>query len=687
MRGSAGRLPVDCRMNNPTPSPPSTPPVTAPDAPARRRTAWRVTGAVAVLVLTALGAAEALGWPFLRDPLAGWLQRSTGVPVRLDGNFRLHLLGQPRLAVDRIHVGAGDGVDVPHLVQAEGFELRWRWSDLWRYRQGQSLRVRSLETRTIDAHIRRLTSGAASWHVLPRAAGAPADRGDGPLPVFERLVLGEGSVQVDDAITDVQLQVKVSHAPRTDDPLPWKAEARGRYRGTPVQVLAQAQADLPLLLDDSGTPPLTPIKASGQVGQTRWSFEGATGAVWSGQGLGGSFSVQGPSLQTSGRPLGLTLPDTPPYRVTGRLARDGAVWSVSTGKATVGSSSLNADLQYDTAARPPRLNGRLGGARLALADLAPAVGADQPPARSDRVLPDERFDLPSLGRMDANVLVGIGQLDFGTPNLAPVEDLRLHLVLSDSRLTLDDLQARVAGGNFSGATTLQVVGNTPRWDARLRLAGVDLDTWVRGLRKADAATPQGRRTGAPAYLGGTLNASVNLRGTGNSVADILGGADGQLRLQVSQGQMSHLVTEAAGLDVAQALGTLISGDAPLRLDCAIAQAVVQDGVVKSRRIVLDNADSTLRVQGGASLRDEQLHLRLVAQPKDFSPLSLRTPVTVTGSFKQPAVGVEARGLLGRAAGAVLLGSLAPPAALLAFVDLGDDDGPVTCTWPDAGAAK
>ena len=414
--------------------------------------------------------------------------------------------------------------------------------------------------------------------------------------------------------------------------------------------------------------PLTPLRFSGKVGSTRLDFDGATGTLWDGQDLRGTLTVRGASLRTSGKPLGLTLPHSPPYRLRGVIGRKGPVWSLVTQDITVGSSALTAAMQYDTRTTPPTLSGKLGGKRLAFADLAPVIGADKAPKEANRVLPDEPFDLPSLAQMNANILVDLAQLDFGTPKIAPMTALKGHLTLANSRLTLSNLSARVAGGLLTGSTRLQADQRPPRWDAALDFAEVDIQSWLRGLKK-NAAPEQG---GAPAYLSGMLNAKFSLTGHGNSVADVLGNGNGRLNLELVDGKISQLVTEAIGLDVAQALGMLIAGDVPLRLNCARASASIQDGIVKTRYAVLDNNDSTLHIQGGASLKTEALQLRVVADPKDFSPFSLRTPINVTGTFKQPQVSVEAKGLIARVAGALLLGALAPPAALLAFIDTGGE---------------
>jgi uncharacterized protein involved in outer membrane biogenesis len=632
----------------------------------KRSKPLRIAGFTAAVLLGLLAAGELAGWPFLRAPLAQQLSKVTGAPVSLEGGFRAHLLIQPGIAVERVTVGSGSAVEVPHLLQAEGFKVRWRWIDLWHSRQGAPLKLKRLEADQIEAHLVRLANGDASW----APARIETDRNASPteLPQIETLVLRKGTIVYRDEPLNINLQGRITQSTEADSALPWRATVSGRYRGAEVDLQAQAGPDLPLMMQTEDNAAPTPLRLSGRVGSTQLDFDGATGALWAGQGMRGQLTVRGASLRTSGEPLGITLPDTPPYRMRGRIARDGAVWSLVTDDTTVGTSELTAAVQYNSATQPPMLAGRVGGRRLAFADLAPSIGADQPPRQASRVLPDETFDLPSLAQMNANVWVDLKQLDFGTPKIAPMTDLKVHLTLSDSRLTLADLSARVAGGLLTGSTSLQADQQPPQWKAVLRLAEVDLERWIRVLSKGDAS----QQDNAPAYLSGTLNAKLSLTGQGNSVADILGSGNGRLNMELVKGKISQLVTEAIGLDAAQALGMLIVGDEPLRLNCARLAAVIQSGVVKTRHAVLDNDDSTLHIQGGASLKTETLQLRVVAEPKDFSPFSLRTPLNVAGNFKQPQVSVEARGLLARAAGALVLGALAPPAALLAFIDTGTD---------------
>ena len=147
---------------------------------------------------------------------------------------------------------------------------------------------------------------------------------------------------------------------------------------------------------------------------------------------------------------------------------------------------------------------------------------------------------------------------------------------------------------------------------------------------------------------------------------------GSAQFDLRHGTISHLVTEALGLDVAESLGVLIRGDESLPLHCARMDLIIQKGVVQPKVAVIDNADSTIWITGQLNLNNESMNLRAVTHPKDLSFLSLRTPITITGSFGQPKVGIEAKNLAGRLLGAVALGAvLSPVAALIPLIDPGD----------------
>jgi len=624
----------------------------------RRGLVWAGAGVVALLVT--LMVAEWSGWPFLRGPIENAASRNAAVPVQLQGRFRAHLLWRPRVEVEHLNIASAERFGVPHLLDARGVSLAWRWGDVWRWRRGERLRLQALQADTLDAHLVRVDDGSANW---PLGAREPRDdeaRAEplGGLPRFGSLVIGQGRIDWKDPVADVDLDIRLRGREGEAEAATsagYEASANGRYRAMPLKLQATAGSTLPLLQDPDTAPdaPWVPVRVEGTVATSRLLFDGKAAALLGTPRLQGALELQGRSLAAVGEPLGITLPQTPPFDLRGTLSQDAGVWRLQASRASIGTSRLAGDLRFHQWERPRRLTGELTGKKLAFADLGPAIGASGGASTSARrVLPQRRFDLPSLTVMDADVRVAIEEVDFGTPAMAPLSDLLTRVRLNAGVLRLDELEAKVAGGRIAGMTQLDATVRPAKWEARLDLAGVDVANWVRGLRREEASP----------YLTGVLHARLDVRGAGSSTAEILGSLDGPVDLRLRDGTLSYLITEAMGLDLAQALGVVITGDQALPLRCARFDLLARDGVVEPRLAVLDNRDSTVRINGQVNLKDESMALRVVTQPKDWSPLSLRTPVTVAGTLGDPEIGIEGRKLAGRVIGALALGAAAGPAA-------------------------
>ncbi len=695
-----------------------------PVAPAgpRRRTGRLIAAALLATLLLGFVWGESTGWPVLRGTVQQQASRAAQVPVQLNGRFHLRLLGQPQLQVGQLTVAPAQGLEAPHLLHAEDALLAWRWGDLWRWSRGEPLRIRALTAKTLDLRLLRLADGRASWALgAARSPNAPDKSAE--LPRFGRLQVDAGHVVVDDALLDTALKVELTGGEgdaAAAGATGYRADVRGRWRALPLQLAVRMGGALPLLhdeADDEGgaAPPALPLRVEGTAGAAQLLFDGRAAALLGARQLEGALRFAGPSLAAVGAPLGITLPRTPAFRLQGRLAHDAGVWQLHADSATIGSSALGGDFRFDSRSSPRLLSGRLTGSRLVLADLGPSIGTPgegrgtaaepPPPKAAGRVLPQRRFDLPSLGVMDADVQVAIDVLDLGSQALAPLQAVRTQLLLQGGVLQLKGLQAGVAGGKVAGHTQLDGRNEPARWDLDLQLSGIDMAGWVRALQSDEGgkrAAPrskaalqrerQAARKGGDqpvrSYLTGVLGGDVQLQGQGPSTAQILATLQGRAALQLREGTLSHLVTEAAGIDLAQALGVMVRGDTPLPLRCALVNLAVEKGVATVRRGVVDNADSTLWLDGRIDLRTETLALRARVQPKDFSPLALRAPLLVTGSLAKPEVGLDGRQLAKRGAAAVALAVIAAPvAALLALVDPGKDENGDPCVGAAPPPAK
>jgi AsmA protein len=167
---------------------------------------------------------------------------------------------------------------------------------------------------------------------------------------------------------------------------------------------------------------------------------------------------------------------------------------------------------------------------------------------------------------------------------------------------------------------------------------------------------------------GQINGELDLAGTGNSVRRMLATSSGTLGLVVAGGEISRLMMEKAGLHLWEILELQVTGDELVRLRCAVADFDVREGVMDARALVFDTEITTLIGSGSIDLGEEKLDLTFNQQTKDTSPVALRSPIHLRGSFARPAAGVDKGRVATRALGAIALGMVNPLLSLIALVD-------------------
>jgi AsmA protein len=81
--------------------------------------------------------------------------------------------------------------------------------------------------------------------------------------------------------------------------------------------------------------------------------------------------------------------------------------------------------------------------------------------------------------------------------------------------------------------------------------------------------------------------------------------------------------------------------------------------------------------GNINMTNEELDLRLLAKPKNFSPLTLRSPILIKGTFANPQTSIDKGPVAAKVAGSIFLGLLNPLAAILPLIDFGEGVDPST----------
>jgi uncharacterized protein involved in outer membrane biogenesis len=240
----------------------------------------------------------------------------------------------------------------------------------------------------------------------------------------------------------------------------------------------------------------------------------------------------------------------------------------------------------------------------------------------------------------------------------PINNLDLGFNIRNGVLSMEPFSFGVASGDISGSLIL---------DGQTDIPTVQSDLLLKRLSfKQFFANTQFEALSA-GYFGGRLQ----LKGSGGSLAEVLADSNGRITLMMSGGTISLLIVDAAGLNLGQAVPLLLGKDQSTQIRCAIADFKVNNGLLASEVFVLDTSDAKIAGVMHINLKDEALSAQVEADPKEFSLLSARTPITVSGTLKHPSIGLDPKELALRGTSAAVLGVfLSPLAAIIPFIELG-----------------
>lgn len=621
----------------------------------KRRIAF---GIVATLALALLILWLVFDWNWFKRPIEDQVQARTGREFHIDGDLHVDIGRIVTISADRLRFANATWSKQPQMASADRVEIELAlWPLLWK----RELRIPAIRLQRPQLLLETWEK-SGNWNF--------GDGGGGTLPHFGQLWVKDGHVQFVDAPgrTDIGISVNSVALQHGDAQPPIEVTGKGRWEGNLFTLKGRTESPLDLLENEQ--PYRINLHAS--AGPTHAHASGNLISPLQLRDFDLQFALSGRDMEDLYPLIGIAIPPTPPYRLDGRLRRQDSQWTYQDFKGRVGDSDLAGTARINVGGERPFLRAELVSKRLDLDDLAGFIGA--PPksgkgetsntgqkaqsaklAASSKILPDTPYNLEKLHAMDADVRLKAHRIN--APGL-PIDDMDAHLQLQAGLLRLDPLNFGVANGDIRSIIRMDARSNSNiRTQAQIAVRGLDLGRLLPDVKLTQDAI-------------GKIGGQVALDGRGNSIAQMLGSANGSVALGMGRGQISNLIMEMAGLDIAESLKFLLTKDHKVPIRCAFGDFTVRDGVMDSRALAFDTTDTIIIGNGKINLRDETLDLLLRPRPKDRSILALRSPLHVGGSFKDPSFRPDFKALGVRGAIALALGSIAPPAALLATIETG-----------------
>jgi len=638
----------------------------------RTRIAIAVGAVVVGLPVIAAVVLASVDWnrarPWLNDRISGAIDR----PFEIRGGVSLawrqqgSWLPMPHLVAQDVHIGNPRGMQAPaEMANVGQFAFAVELLPLLR----QRIEIPQLRFENPQLLLQRDADGKNNWHFK---------RDDQPstwkLNVHS-VALSKGTVRYIDAMTHVDASAQVDSVDDARYGVAW--QLRGKWNNQ--QVSGSGKAGAVLALQQVAPYPLA---ASLNVGGTSISFEGTLTKPASLAAIDMQLKLSGPSM---GRLYGLTgvlLPETPPFvtqgHLTGNLGANASRWVYDQFTGKVGQSDIAGKLEFKTGQPRPLLSGAVQSKLLQVSDLGPLIGADSDASKAARgaeqrqpgnkVLPVEKFRTERWTAIDADVNFKAARITRDKD--LPIQNLETQVHMKDGVLALKPLNFDIAGGRFTSTVMLDGSGK------------INPDA-IRAELKADAKRLQLKQLfpsidGMQATVG-EINADVALSATGNSVAGLLGSSNGELKGVINQGSVSKLMLETMGLNIGSVVLTRLVGDQQVKLNCMVTDFAVSNGVMKSRLFAVDTSEARIDINGTVNLGNEKLDLTLKPDAKSVRVISLRAPIYVRGSFKDPDISIDKGALALRAGGALALAVVAPVAAIVPLVSTAPGETPACKT--------
>jgi uncharacterized protein involved in outer membrane biogenesis len=653
---------------------PAAPPKTAPALSRRVRIALAVLGVLVAIPAIALLVLLNYDWNKARPWLNAKTSEAIGRKFEIAGNLgltwespaaNLHERDRtwrdhipwPHLVANDVHVSnpAGTAGDMAHVSQ---FSFSLNPLALL----GKRITIPVLRFESPNVALLRGADGKNNWTFRHE---------DKPSPWkldLERVVFTKGVVHYKDAIekADVTADIDVINA----DPaygVGWTLH--GNFNGAPVS--GSGKAGAVLSLKEQIAP--YPLQADVRVGAVRIAVEGTLTRPTQLAALDLRLKLAAPSMARLYALTGLVLPETPAFHTEGHLSaaleRGNSHYTYDKFSGKVGSSDIGGHFEYQMGKPRGKLSGKVVSKLLQFADLAPLIGADSnaskaargvaPVQPSGKVLPVETFRTERWTSIDADVQYAAESII--RDKKLPIKKLNTHLILKDGVLNLAPLNFDIAGGSLSSTIKLDGSGregkNAIRATAKVGARHIHIKELFPTIAAMQATV-------------GEINGDAQLSATGNSVASLLAGSNGEIKSMINQGTVSKLLLEQMGLNIGNIILTKLFGDKQVQLNCMATDFGVTNGLMQTRVFVVDTDEAVITASGTINLANEQIDLTLRPETKSLRIFSLRAPLYVRGDFNAPHVSVDKGVLAMKAGGALALGLAAPLAALIPLVNAG-----------------
>jgi uncharacterized protein involved in outer membrane biogenesis len=268
--------------------------------------------------------------------------------------------------------------------------------------------------------------------------------------------------------------------------------------------------------------------------------------------------------------------------------------------------------------------------------------------KGERVFPDTPLPIDQLKILNTDIKYTVKKLESDSETL---RNVKLALKLENGRLTLNPVQAQLEGGPIEGDVVFDASKQKMKPVLTLNLRSTSLELGkFKELKKT--------------MTGGNTKVNVQLKGSGNSIREIVAGLNGETVLDIGEAVLADGTLNLIGGDI---LDSLLGALAPTEnkapsaaLECAVVRFEVKDGLALANKSIALKTRKTVMVGSGKiDLKTEKISFQISSHSRktvglDAGDLTRTVGLGGTLANPKPAIDLVGTSKTGATIGAAIL---------------------------------
>jgi AsmA family protein len=592
---------------------------------------------------------------------------NTGRDFEISGDLKLAPSLVPTIAIEGVSLGNASWAKEKNMLSVKKFEAQVALMPLLK----KNIQVVRLVLIEPNIHLETNKKGEGNWVFASASASAKKEKpaaestpADLPALAVNEVHIKKANITYKDGQTGKTTELIIDeitvNSSSFSDPMTLLVKAS--MNQSPIDIKGTL-GSINNLLDNKNYPVNLKVGIAG----AELSIAGKLGQPMSAKGIDLLTSLNINKLSDLNKVAGLELPDVGPIIFNGKLSDTKSGYAVKSMSLQLMKYKVNGEMDVNLNGARPRLNANLASDSL---DISPFQTEEKEEVKKEKLFSSDPLPLDGLKAADVNLTFKTKKLI--TKSLT-INDAAISLKLNNGKLKLTKTGKAIGG-------TLSVKVNLDASSGKSVILGNNVEIKQIEIGQVPSIKEKNLITG------GKTDITINVRGSGSSVSQIMAGLNGNLLIKTGKGKISNAALDIAGADIlVSTLSMLTPGakksDGSL-LECAVINFSIKDGIATADKgIAMSTNQMNVIGDGSINLKTEQLDIGITPKAKKGVGLNLGQLVGLVrlgGTLANPVPKADTEAALksGLSAGtAIATGGLSLLTKGLLSNDSGEDINP------------